>query len=50
MSILINNAALMGHSVTIAKTTTEEWDNEARILPQFRLLLHKGSMGRYERE
>jgi 3-oxoacyl-[acyl-carrier protein] reductase len=31
VSILINNAALMGHNISIAKTTTEEWDNEVKI-------------------
>ena len=31
VSILVNNAALMGHNVTIAKTTVEEWDNEVKI-------------------
>ena len=29
--ILVNNAALMGHNITIAKTTIEEWDNEVKI-------------------
>lgn len=31
VSILVNNAALMGHSVTIAKTTVDEWDGEVRV-------------------
>ncbi len=31
VSILINNAALMGHNVPIYKTTVEEWDNEVKI-------------------
>ncbi len=31
VSILINNAALMGHNVPIHKTTVEEWDNEIKI-------------------
>ena len=31
VSILVNNAALMGHNITIAKTTIEEWDNEVKI-------------------
>jgi 3-oxoacyl-[acyl-carrier protein] reductase len=31
VNILVNNAALMGHNITIAKTTVEEWDNEVRI-------------------
>ncbi len=31
VNILVNNAALMGHTVTIAKTTVEEWDREVRI-------------------
>ena len=31
VSILVNNAALMGHNVTIAKTTVEEWDREVKI-------------------
>jgi 3-oxoacyl-[acyl-carrier protein] reductase len=30
VNILVNNAALMGHSITIAKTTTQEWDNEVK--------------------
>jgi 3-oxoacyl-[acyl-carrier protein] reductase len=31
VSVLVNNAAQMGHSVTIAKTTVEEWDKEVKI-------------------
>lgn len=31
VSILINNAALMGHNVPIHKTTVEEWDMEVKI-------------------
>lgn len=31
VSILVNNAALLGHNVTLAKTTIEEWDNEVKI-------------------
>jgi 3-oxoacyl-[acyl-carrier protein] reductase len=31
VGILVNNAALMNHNVTIAKTTIEEWDNEVKI-------------------
>ncbi len=31
VSILVNNAAQMGHNVTMAKTTVEEWDNEVKI-------------------
>ena len=31
VSILINNAALMGHNVPIYKTTVEEWDKEVKI-------------------
>jgi 3-oxoacyl-[acyl-carrier protein] reductase len=31
VGILVNNAALMGHNITIAKTTVEEWDQEVRI-------------------
>ena len=31
VNILVNNAALMGHNVTIAKTTIEEWDNEVKL-------------------
>jgi len=31
VSILINNAALMGHNIPIYKTTVEEWDNEVKI-------------------
>lgn len=31
VSILVNNAALMGHNISIAKTTIEEWDDEVKI-------------------
>jgi len=31
VNILVNNAALMNHNVTIAKTTIEEWDYEVRL-------------------
>jgi 3-oxoacyl-[acyl-carrier protein] reductase len=31
VNVLVNNAALMGHNITIAKTTIEEWDNEVKI-------------------
>ncbi|MGC1403007.1 MAG: SDR family oxidoreductase [Thermodesulfobacteriota bacterium] len=31
VSILVNNAALMNHNVSIAKTTIEEWDKEIKI-------------------
>jgi 3-oxoacyl-[acyl-carrier protein] reductase len=31
VSILINNAALMGHNIPIHKTTVEEWDMEVKI-------------------
>jgi 3-oxoacyl-[acyl-carrier protein] reductase len=31
VNILVNNAALMGHNISIAKTTIEEWDNEMKI-------------------
>lgn len=31
VSILVNNAAQMGHFVPIYKTTAEEWDNEVKI-------------------
>jgi 3-oxoacyl-[acyl-carrier protein] reductase len=31
VDILVNNAALMGHNISIAKTTTEEWDHEVRL-------------------
>ena len=31
VTILVNNAAQMGHNVTIAKTTVEEWDNEVKV-------------------
>ena len=31
VTILVNNAAQMGHQVTVAKTTVEEWDREVRI-------------------
>jgi NAD(P)-dependent dehydrogenase (short-subunit alcohol dehydrogenase family) len=27
----VNNAALMNHNVSIARTTIEEWDNEAKV-------------------
>jgi 3-oxoacyl-[acyl-carrier protein] reductase len=31
VSIVVNNAALMNHNVTIAKTSIEEWDYEVRL-------------------
>ncbi len=31
VNILVNNAALMNHNITIAKTTIDEWDNEVKI-------------------
>jgi 3-oxoacyl-[acyl-carrier protein] reductase len=31
VSILVNNAAQLGHNVTIAKTTVEEWDDEVKL-------------------
>lgn len=31
INILVNNAALMNHNVTIAKTTVEEWDYEVKM-------------------
>jgi len=31
VSIVVNNAALLGHKISIAKTTPDEWDNEVRI-------------------
>ncbi len=31
VNILVNNAAQMGHSISIAKTTTEEWDYEVKL-------------------
>lgn len=31
VNVLVNNAALMGHNITIAKTSIEEWDNEVKI-------------------
>jgi len=31
VNILVNNAALMNHNVTIAKTSIEEWDYEVRL-------------------
>jgi len=31
ISVLVNNAALMGHNIPIYKTTAEEWDNEVKI-------------------
>ncbi len=31
VSILINNAALMGHNISITKTTIEEWDYEIKL-------------------
>lgn len=31
VTILVNNAALMGHNISIAKTTAQEWDNEVKI-------------------
>lgn len=31
IDILVNNAALMNHNVTMAKTTVEEWDYEVKL-------------------
>jgi 3-oxoacyl-[acyl-carrier protein] reductase len=31
VNILVNNAAQMGHSISIAKTTIEEWDYEVKL-------------------
>ena len=31
VTILVNNAAQLGHMVTMAKTTIEEWENEVKI-------------------
>jgi len=31
VSILVNNAAQMGHNISIRKTTIEEWDREVKI-------------------
>jgi 3-oxoacyl-[acyl-carrier protein] reductase len=31
VSIMVNNAALMNHNISIAKTTIEEWDYEVRL-------------------
>jgi 3-oxoacyl-[acyl-carrier protein] reductase len=31
INILVNNAAQMGHSISIAKTTIEEWDYEVKL-------------------
>jgi 3-oxoacyl-[acyl-carrier protein] reductase len=31
VSIVVNNAALMNHNVSIAKTTIEEWDDEVKV-------------------
>jgi 3-oxoacyl-[acyl-carrier protein] reductase len=31
ISIVVNNAALMNHNVSIAKSTIEEWDDEVKI-------------------
>lgn len=31
VSVVVNNAALMNHNVSIAKTTIEEWDDEVRV-------------------
>jgi 3-oxoacyl-[acyl-carrier protein] reductase len=31
VGILVNNAAQMGHSISIAKTTIEEWDYEVKL-------------------
>jgi len=30
VGIVVNNAALMGHNISIAKTTVEEWDDEVK--------------------
>ena len=31
VNVLVNNAALMGHNISISKTTTEEWDDEVKV-------------------
>lgn len=31
VDILVNNAALMGHNISIAKTSTKEWDYEVKL-------------------
>lgn len=31
VNILVNNAAQLGHMVTIAKTTVDEWENEVKV-------------------
>jgi 3-oxoacyl-[acyl-carrier protein] reductase len=31
VGILVNNAAQLGHMVTIAKTTVDEWENEVKV-------------------
>lgn len=31
VDILVNNAALMGHNISIAKTTVDEWDYEVKL-------------------
>jgi 3-oxoacyl-[acyl-carrier protein] reductase len=31
VNIVVNNAAQMGHNISIAKTTVEEWDKEVKI-------------------
>jgi 3-oxoacyl-[acyl-carrier protein] reductase len=31
VNIVVNNAAMMGHNISIAKTTVEEWDKEVKI-------------------
>ena len=31
VSIVVNNAALMNHNISFAKTTIEEWDDEVRV-------------------
>jgi 3-oxoacyl-[acyl-carrier protein] reductase len=31
VNILVNNASLMNHNITIAKTTVEEWDYEVKV-------------------
>ena len=50
VSIVVNNAALMNHNISIAKTSIEEWDDQAQGLPQFGLLLHQRSLGRHVRQ
>ena len=35
VNIVVNNAALMNHNISIAKTSIEEWDDEIKVCLNF---------------